>query len=485
MPSSCQSRGPTTIVFASLAIYQTEFFVSVAKELAKAGISSEIICFHQRSVEYVQRSGLRAHDVFDIIRKSAAPAKPVAEWCEEFRIDNLNLLLSHEKATYELYATEPLAGKLHEYLCAIDGVLQKVLSDANGSTAIMVHELGGFLSSLACFYAAQRRGIVNLFFEPSFFRGRVFFSKNTFGAPRVEFTGYESVPDTVRDYLKATVAKQQIVIPKKDKAQYRDAISKITDPYNIKRLFQKIFDQVCLGYQEEFGHPIIHARKHLRMVVNSWRLRGHYRSVSMEKPYVYYPLHVPWDVALTLRAPEHLDQYALIDCIARSLPHTHQLAIKEHPALMGAVDWPRTKRLLEKNDNILLLDPHTNNFNVMRGASAVVTVNSKSGAEALLLGKKVFVLGDAFYRNAPGAIQVTSLGQLPSLFISELGIKANTTPEELSRYFSAMWERTCPGEINDPSKENCQAFAESLLSFAAENDLCLRSPLHPVASNSQ
>ena len=100
--------------------------------------------------------------------------------------------------------------------------------------------------------------------------------------------------------------------------------------------------------------------------------------------FVYYPLHVPGDgfnsSMLAVR-----DQLGLIDYLLRNLPGEHKLAIKEHPAMVGAIDASRLKTLLNRYDNLALINPAENNFDVLdrcRGFGKL-----KSGAEAILLGK--------------------------------------------------------------------------------------------------
>ena len=82
--------------------------------------------------------------------------------------------------------------------------------------------------------------------------------------------------------------------------------------------------------------------------------------------------------------------------------------------MVGAIAADRIISLLNRNDNLALMQATTNNYAVMRKARAIVTVNSKSGAEAGLLGKRVFVLGDAFYRGAPFALPVERQTDLPA-----------------------------------------------------------------------
>jgi capsule polysaccharide modification protein KpsS len=178
---------------------------------------------------------------------------------------------------------------------------------------------------------------------------------------------------------------------------------------------------------------------------------------------VYYPLHVPADFALTIRAPEYLDQCALIDYLCRVVPHTHQVVVKEHPALIGAVPYSRLRDLLERHDNLVLLDPGINNYRVLGKADALVTVNSKSGAEALLLGRPVLVLGDSFYRASALAHRVDALSQLPAALARVLDDSGMPDRAAIEAFFQNVWDSSYPGELYDVSDANVATFSASLI----------------------
>src|SRR4029078_6305593 len=187
---------------------------------------------------------------------------------------------------------------------------------APGRQAVAVQELGGFLSVIACFYAAKKRGVRNWFIEPSFFRGRLYYTPDSLAAPHTvcgrarpdpRRTPPAPVSPDVRSYLDETLRQQSIVIPQKDRHQYSAAFNKIANARNARRLVEKLWDQFALGKHQEFGHNLRHARAHAAMAVGATRLRKLYRPMP-DGPFVYYPLHVPADMALTLRSPEYLDQ---------------------------------------------------------------------------------------------------------------------------------------------------------------------------------
>jgi hypothetical protein len=79
-----------------------------------------------------------------------------------FGIEYPNLLISHEKVTFEVRDTAKLMRKLRRFLAAVDSILEEVGGNGSQRTAV-VQELGGFISLLATYYAARSRGLDNVF----------------------------------------------------------------------------------------------------------------------------------------------------------------------------------------------------------------------------------------------------------------------------------------------------------------------------------
>lgn len=444
------------VVFTTLAMNQTRFFAALGRALSKMGFHTAYVCFHEPSYEYLVSGGARAYNAFEMKAGS----------CNETRLDkhyaqNMNMLMSHEKAAYEIFNSARLLQKFNSCTAVMESVLDDLARESKGKTWL-VQELGGFLSVVAGFYAARARGIDNIFIEPSFFRGRVFFVRNSFTALSVPGPDGAELTDVVKDYLDRTVKKQNIIVPAKDALQYRSAAKKLVDTRNIRRLVEKLRDKYIYGKHEEFQYIGGHVKRHLRMFTNSIRLRRFYRPLPEHEQFVYYPLHVPADVSLTLRSPEYLDQFALIDFISRSVPNTHKVAIKEHPALVGAVGYSRIRELLKRCDNIILLNPNINNYTVLNATDAVITVNSKSGAEALLLGKPVVVLGDSFYRACRLVKAIDRLSDLPQVLSNILQTKPILDPILIQSYFQSIWNYSLPGELYDTSTHNLAIFVNSL-----------------------
>lgn len=456
-----------TLLITTLAVYQTEFWSAVAGQLRAQGRRCVFLSFDDRSTELLRRAGFETFSPDPQSRCADIDDERLAAFLAEFHIQGLNYWLAHERVTFGIGDSAALRAKLVAYTRFADEVCRSVL--ARGERAVMVQEVGGFLSVIGSYFAARRHGIDNWFIEPSFFRGRLFFTRNTFAAPDPSLAVAREPIGEVQSYLEDTLQKRQLVVPLKDRHHYSAAASKILNRRNATRLVQKLVDKHLLGKHQEFGHIGQHVSTHLRMLRNSLRLRPHYQPLESLGPFVYYPFHVPADMALTIRSPQYLDQLALVDLLARTIPHTHRLAVKEHPAMIGTVDARRLIALLRRYDNLVLLPPTSNNYDVLGRAELVVSVNSKSGAEALLTGAPVIVLGDAFYRLSGLVRAVERTEELAAAVAGQVTASRPVPARaDVARFFQRVWDASLPGELFIATPENAATFARSLLTAVGD-----------------
>jgi hypothetical protein len=458
------SAGNATWVITTLAEYQTEFWCAVCAELATVGQPVFVLSFDDRSADMLAEAGIPHANVYRLgLEAGGGDVEALFNAkMAEYSVENPNLFISHERAAFGIRDTAELCRKFVIYVTGVERALAPLMGNGR---LLFIQELGGFLSVLSAFRFALKHGLHTLFIEPSFFRGRMFLRADSLGAPRVSAIPGLAAGQVVRSYLQETLQSRQIVIPIKDRAHYNPVYRKILNLRNVRRAFEKARDKYILGKHQDFGYFGRHVRHHLAMLRNSYRLRQLYVPLP-EAGFIYYPLHVPADVALTLRSPAYLDQLALIEFILRTLPPGKVLVIKEHPAQIGSMDVSRMRDLMRRYDNLRLIAPHHNNFGVLERAALVVSVNSKSGAEAMLLGKPVIVLGDAFYADAPFVRKLERLEDLPQAMAASLG-QTPFDQDAVAGYFEAVFRATLPGElyVSDPVK--ILSFTESLVLGAA------------------
>ena len=157
-------RNDDIILITTLAEYQTRFWIPVAQRLRSAGREVQLLAFDDRSADMAEAQGVPVANMYRTGLQAGAPVddqRGFAERIADYGLDGTNFLFSHERVTFGIRDTAAL----------MEAVLDR-LTPA-GRQAVAVQELGGFLSVIACFYAAKKRGIRNWFIEPSFFRGRL------------------------------------------------------------------------------------------------------------------------------------------------------------------------------------------------------------------------------------------------------------------------------------------------------------------------
>ena len=110
-------------------------------------------------------------------------------------------------------------------------------------------------------------------------------------------------------------------------------------------------------------------------------------------PYAYYPLHVDPEASTMNLAPDHPDQLAMVESLARSLPGHLNLLVKEHVPMLGRRPAGFYQRLL---------DPFSEGFSLLAGAALTCVITGTTAWEAMLLGRPALVIGEGGF--PPGAV---------------------------------------------------------------------------------
>ena len=235
-------RNDNMILITTLAEYQTRFWIPVAQRLRRAGSEVQLLAFDDRSAEMAEAQGISVVNMYRTGLQGGAPVedpRAFATRIADYGLDGSNFLFSHERVTFGIRDTAALRRRFMIYTNAMEVVLDRLA--AAGRQAIAVQELGGFLSVIACFYAAKKRGVRNWFIEPSFFRGRLYYTPDSLAAPDTMRTPADAVSTDVRTYLDETLRQRSIVIPQKDRHQYSAAFNKIANARNARRLVEKLW----------------------------------------------------------------------------------------------------------------------------------------------------------------------------------------------------------------------------------------------------
>ncbi|MDO8619767.1 MAG: hypothetical protein Q7R64_00260 [bacterium] len=170
-----------------------------------------------------------------------------------------------------------------------------------------------------------------------------------------------------------------------------------------------------------------------------------YDTFNPKEEFVFYPLQLEPEMSIALFAPFWSDQLSLCKQIARSLPMSMTLYVKEHPGMWGY--RPRSYyQELKKIPNLKLLPPSVVNFDILKHAKLVVTLTGTSGWEALLMQKPVITFGDTFYNILPTVKKCTAITNLPSLIKEQLE-RSSSDEVSLIHLITALLKEGAPLDL--------------------------------------
>jgi len=295
--------------------------------------------------------------------------------------------LFHEKI-WSFKNEKNLHKKYSDYKSSFLNILKKNNID------LVIQELGGFICHLSMYDATSTLSIKHIFIEPSFIKGHCYFLLNTLKIEHgINANTTKRSKKLLLEYYKILNKKKYFAINNKD-AHLKKAnmLKLIFSKYTILAFFYKI-KQLILSQKSEFRNLHIHLIDFVERTINyAINIFFPLKNLNTINNFIYFPLHVPRDLALTLRAPECLDQISSL----KSVVTEGQTAIifKEHPLIFSRYNY---FKIVKKFINASFLDNNLPSNQIIKKSKFVITINSKAGLESLALGKPVLTLKKNYY----------------------------------------------------------------------------------------
>ena len=352
---------------------------------------------------------------------------------EAFHLVSLRDFCAPEALYLETDREEPIQRRALAYFEATDRYFEA------GPAACVVQYLGAEVLRRTVYRTALRRGVPHLWIGGSPFPGMM-------DLHRDEMTTFDDLdfdPDRPLTIEQRAALQQAIVRLKADRLS-RDPLAaapRIT--LQTARKFARelrrtlLVDRGADYYQAVWRHIPALTRRTLRK-----RLARALYAPAPPRPYVFFPLHVPNDSQLSVRAPQFLRQETVVAYLARSLPHGCTLCVKEHPAGIGTMPL-RALREIARQPNVALVSPALPALALIEGAEAVVVINSTAGFEALICHKPVVTLARSFYRGRGLTFDCRDLDNLPILLRRALTVRPD--PERVDRFLYAVLRASYEG----------------------------------------
>lgn len=213
--------------------------------------------------------------------------------------------------------------------------------------------------------------------------------------------------------------------------------------------------------QNDYLIPFHWLAGRLRERIRRRTLSRFYASPRPSRPFVYFPLHVTDDYKIKRVVPHCADQAALVEQVARSLPHGWDLVTKEHPMEIGRTPSALLRRLTRMR-NVRVVPPSWNSHDLIERSHAIVVIGSTVGLEALLYDKPVLTLGQPFYSGFGVTLDVESFADIRTAVPAVLEFRPDH--ERIRQLLSAAMDRCYPGApvLVDRSDANAATLAQSI-----------------------
>ena len=435
-------------LFSSQSLYQTKFWIDISIKLKFLKKESLIICFDTESQNLLLQKNVK--HVF-IKSKINDDKNILQEIFKRYNFINYKTVLKHEEIFYGKRNYFKILKKFLTYITQIEDLFLSL----KNTQITLIQELSGFSSSLSLYYVSKKFKRNNYFIEPSFFDERFHITLNTLMCNPIT-NNKISKNINILQIVNKIKSLKKIIIPKKDISHFLNPFNKIFNFINIIRFFEKIFKKLFLNIQYDFDEIFKYSFSFLKNLINYFFLYFFYsRRINKNRVYHYFPLHVPNDFALTLRSPTYLNQINLIKGLLKKIPKHEFLYIKEHPARIGALSFIDAFSVLSKYKNIEILHPSINSYEILENCKSVITINSKTGYEALIMNKPLFVFGESYYKN----LDFVSYCNLNNI---NLNRTKKIIHKKLNNFFKKLYCQTFYGQLYYSGKTNINNFAKSI-----------------------
>jgi hypothetical protein len=190
------------------------------------------------------------------------------------------------------------------------------------------------------------------------------------------------------------------------------------------------------------------------------------------KPFVLFLLHVQPEASVDVYGSYVSDQTDNLIALARSLPATHEIYVKEHPSGLGCrslADYRRLKRI----PAVRLLDPFADTFSLIRKARLVASVSGTACFEAGVLGVPAITFAPMYFASVlaapavdPKSLSPQSLAELVAAYERRSDTEKHAAA---ARLIASVLASSAPAIVSDPisnpacmDAENLEALAQAI-----------------------
>ncbi len=173
---------------------------------------------------------------------------------------------------------------------------------------------------------------------------------------------------------------------------------------------------------------------------------------DLPEKFLLFPLNQTTDEQLLLRASEFADNYKNLVYVLENLSKDINLIVKEHPINPGMIEAKLIKKLMSDYKNVYFISPSIPLRKILRKSQGLITINSTSGLESLLINKNVLALGMGYYRNL-NSVYTVDKHPVKDVLKSMAEEKSIIDPVEIDSLLEKILNQTFPEPGKYPNKK--------------------------------
>ena len=161
------------------------------------------------------------------------------------------------------------------------------------------------------------------------------------------------------------------------------------------------------------------------------------KKFTEDRKFLFFTLHVDAESGILLDAPFFVNQIAVIENIAKSMPADHLLLVKEHPASYVR-SWRdvNTYKELAKIPGVVLIHPDADSQELIKKSSLVISICGSSSLDAVFLKKPTIVFAETNFSMITDIHKLKEIEKLPEVIKNELDKKIN--PKHIEKYIQFL-----------------------------------------------
>lgn len=173
-----------------------------------------------------------------------------------------------------------------------------------------------------------------------------------------------------------------------------------------------------------------------------------FKSINVEerlkRPFIYYTLHVDPESSTTHLAPDHTNQLAVIEALAKRKPLHMDLLVKEHPNMIGRRP-SYFYDAISKMPSVYLIPTSVPSSVLIQHAALIATITGTVAWEALLLQKPALLIGKSPHSEqellAHGLLQHSDLSTFSSAITQALALKP-VEDENIIKFLAVIYDQS-------------------------------------------